>query len=276
MLEQHQETDPTTASTFDQDSIGDLPIPHPNISAIPAPRSSSQFQPSDQIQHSRVGPVRPGPKSKAVAQRSPISFAPPRKRLQHSHTREFKIRVLSWWTHGQVPSAHSPTGKPQSPTIKDVSLRYQIPISTLPSWRENELSIVNSKKYASSSAGLKSSIGEGSGRSAKWPEMEAILYSAYKQRREERKAVRRGWLRRQSLIGFKAAYPERNIDEFTFSDGWFQGFLSRYSISLRFTTNKSQKLPEEYLSSIIQWLRFNRRNSQLRIGDEERVVGRYL
>ena len=55
---------------------------------------------------------------------------------------------------------------------------------------------MNSKKYASSSAGLKGSISEGFRRIAKWLEMEAILYAAYKQRKEERKTVRRGWLQR--------------------------------------------------------------------------------
>jgi len=103
-----------------------------------------------------------------------------------------------------------------------------------------------------------------------------LLYQAYRCRREEKKAVPQGWLRRQSIILFKTAYLDKDPDDFIFLRGWFTGFLSRHSISLRFTTNKSQKVPEEYLAGILQWMQFNRRNSQIRSQEEERVVGRYL
>ena len=78
------------------------------------------------------------------------------------------------------------------------------------------------------------------------------------------------------MVSFKAAYPNTDSKNFTFSEGWFTGFLSPHQIRLRFTTNKSQKLPKQYLTGILQWLRFNRCNSQIRSQDEERVVGRYL
>ncbi|RPA91146.1 DDE-domain-containing protein, partial [Choiromyces venosus 120613-1] len=42
----------------------------------------------------------------------------------------------------------------------------------------------------------------------------------------------------------------------------FEGFLRRYRISLRAVTKKAQKIPEEYKKLIINWLMFNRRNSQ--------------
>ena len=73
-------------------------------------------------------------------------------------------------------------------------------------------------------------------------------------------------------------YPEREGTEFRFSDNWFNAFLSRHAITLQFTTNKSQKIADYYLAGILSWMRFNRRNSQLRPGcsDENRVVGRYL
>lgn len=113
----------------------------------PAPSGNTMLQLASTVLASSATPgLRPGPKSKPVALRSMTSFAPPRRRLQQSHTREFKIGVLAWWTHAQVPPPNSPSGKLCSPTVKDVSLRYQVPISTLPDWRRNESHILMPKK----------------------------------------------------------------------------------------------------------------------------------
>lgn len=154
--------------------------------------------------------------------------------------------------------------------MREVSERYLVPITTLHNWRAKEEAIVSGRK------------GERTNRSGvricRWPELESELYSKYRQRREECKAVRRGWLKREASRAFTICYPERDSTEFRFSDGWLAGFLSRHSITLRFSTNKSQRIPEDYLHQILSWLQFNRRNSQVRFGtsDEERVVGRYL
>jgi len=48
---------------------------------------------------------------------------------------------------------------------------------------------------------------------------------------------------------------------FRFSNGWFRNFLQRNRISLRLT-RKAQRLPEEYRLLILNWICFNRRNSQ--------------
>jgi len=217
---------------------------------------------------------RPGPKSKPVAHRRSQSFLSPCKRLQQSHTQEFKLSVLSWWQHGKISSTNSPTSALQPPSARDVSQCYKVSISTLRGWKHNESLILNSKKYASSYVGIQKTASEG--RKAKWPRMEETLYAAYRIRREERKPVRHGWLRCQSMLAFKNSYPERRPEEFSFLTAWFQGFLSRHRIRLHFTTNKSQKIPEEYLESILGWLQFNQRNSQIRAQDQARVVGRYL
>lgn len=41
-------------------------------------------------------------------------------------------------------------------------------------------------------------------------------------------------------------------------------FLVRYRITIRFTTNRAQKIPQDYLTPIINFFRFNRRNAQVR------------
>lgn len=68
---------------------------------------------------------------------------------------------------------------------------------------------------------------------------------------------------------------------FTFSNGWFRGFLSWHQISLRIVTNKASQLSSDFTDTILNWVRYNRRNSQLRpddergLGDQAAVVGHY-
>jgi len=66
-----------------------------------------------------------------------------------------------------------------------------------------------------------------------------------------------------------------------FSNEWFHGFLQAHQISLRFITNLASKLPADFSNAILDWMKFNRRNSQLRLDDEmglgdiPGIVGRY-
>jgi len=217
-------------------------------------------------------PPKPGRKAKPIMERTGCDFAGVRKRTQHSYSREFKIEVLRWWLHHQIPQGadEREPGVLRAPFLKEVSERYLVPITTLHNWRGCQDEIVSRRKgVRRNKSGVKS---------CRWPELELNLYDKYRKRRDERKAVRRGWLRREAYKTFADCYPEKDPSEFPFSDGWLAGFLSRHLITLRFTTNKSQKIPEDYLQAILSWLRFNRRNSQVRsgTGDEEKVVSQYL
>lgn len=72
---------------------------------------------------------------------------------------------------------------------------------------------------------------------------------------------------------------------FRFSNGWFRGFLGRFRISLRCITKKAQHVPEDYRRIVVNWLQFNRRNSQPLVSSPNpsnwletvlcRAVGRY-
>jgi len=87
--------------------------------------------------------------------------------------------------------------------------------------------------------------------------------------------VRLVWFRLASKLQFKETYPELDPGQFRFSRGWFTRFLTRWGISLRAMTNKAQQIPENSRRLIINWLQFNRRNSQLRLGDYSYDIGRY-
>ena len=107
---------------------------------------------------------------------------------------------------------------------------------------------------------------------ARWKELEKALIIAFTERQEAGHIVRRGWFERTAKRLFKELYPSSSV-EFRFSQGWFGRFLSRNEITLRITTNKAQQTPTEYLMVIINFPCFNRRNSQLRDGSEDLLVG---
>ena len=111
----------------------------------------------------------------------------------------------------------------------------------------------------------------------RWPLLEKRLVALFTERRAAGKVVRRKWFERNAKALFKEIYPNSTVN-FMFSEGWFGKFLRRNHIALRFITNKAQETPQGYSDLIINFLCFNRRNSQLRVGTEDSVrgVGRYL
>lgn len=95
-----------------------------------------------------------------------------------------------------------------------------------------------------------------------WPELEKKLFEDFIEWRKEGRIVRRGWFRIQAAFRFREVYPEVSSGLFRFGNGWFAGFLGGHKISLRCITKKAQKIPAEYQALVVNWLRFNRRNSQ--------------
>jgi len=246
---------------------------------LPAIASTSSQVPRTQSQHTVnyiSSSQRPGPTSQDIASRSvPERFAPPVTEIQRSYRRDFKVKVLMWWKHAKLPREGAfDSNLTRSPYGWEVERRYKIPLSTLYEWRKKEASIVNSTRHMRCN---RTGVAY-----CQWPKLEAVLYEAYRERRDACKSVRRGWFYRTAQEAYIACYPEQHLDisKFPFSNSWFHGFLSRHNITLRFATNKSQKVPADYLNPILSWMQFNRRNSLVRsvggFDDELRVVGRYM
>lgn len=263
----------TRASSATPDSDPTI-LPCPATPADQPRANSSSLQSIPQgrapgsCQHKpRQSKDRPGGNSKSVLQQ-PRPFGEPRKKVRRTYTREFKLQVLSFWLHHKTPIG--PTTY-RSPTVREVAARYLVPQSTIQQWRGEETInlIVDGTK------GTRKAIGV---RGCRWPEMENFLYQAYRARQGERKSVRRSWLRRAARAAFQKAYPTIDISIFVFSNGWFFGFLARHDITPWFANNKSQKIPADYLHACLEFIRFVRRNAQLRpyMQDELLVVGRYL
>jgi hypothetical protein len=82
----------------------------------------------------------------------------------------------------------------------------------------------------------------GSGRRAFWPGVEEQLYREYQENRQKGLKVKHWWSRTWSKQLMEELHPWA---EFMFSLGWFDRFKSWVSISLRRSTNVSQKQPSD-------------------------------
>jgi hypothetical protein len=115
--------------------------------------------------------------------------------------------------------------------------------------------------------------------------MEEVLLQRFWELRQEKRMVGRGWFRLAARWYFGVVYPGLPHEQFRFSNGWFLGFLSRWGISTRVTTNTAQAVPADHKEQIETWFKFNRCNSQLRstdiitlhhsVPDEMQDIGRY-
>ena len=213
-----------------------------------------------------------GPKRKLLSEKL---RAPP-KRVDNpycSYTINYKLRVLSYWDIPSIPCGPTILRKPMR---TEVINRFKISGTNLTQWRKEEAE----GKFLDLRKGQKQSTG--GGRKREWEEMERKLYDRFRILRAMGGFVRRGWFRRVSKEIFIETYPTEPLTSFHFSNGWFRGFLSHHHISLRIVTNKSCQLPSDFGEAILNWMRYNGRNSQIRsddergLGDVPATIGLYL
>jgi len=216
-----------------------------------------------------------GPNAKQIKERTLRSYdLSPIMRPKRTYSQNQKLRVLTFLAHHSIPLAEP--GKYRNPTQQEAANFYRIPLSTINDWvrKKGQIEGVgrNSGKRKEETMGVSQRV--------LWPQLEDVLYSQFIERREAGRTVRQGWFRIQSQFLFRETYPNASPELFRFSNGWFRGFLGRHRISLRTITKKAQKIPSGYKILVVNWLRFNRRNSQPR-SDRfweiavEHPVGRY-
>ena len=206
----------------------------------------------------RTSKLRRGPKPKPIGERilrerdlNPIV------RPKRTYNQKHRIRVLIFLEHYRIPLPEP--GKLRPPTQQEASKRYKIPQRTISEWvkKKNLIEEGGSKAPARE-------VGNDLALDSRcwWPELEEAIYKEFIKWREEGRLIRRGWFRVQAGFHFRELYPDLDPTMFRFSNGWFSKFLGRHRISLRCITKKAQRLPAEYQSLVLNWLRFNRRNSQ--------------
>lgn len=199
---------------------------------------------------------KPGPKPKSTKDRIlDISSIKPIKRVERSYSRETKIKVLRFhFLHKILSEGLGKIDRYRTPMLAEISSVFLILESTIHNWTRMETDIVQ-QSCGSYRRQRQSFV-------CKWPELEEKFYEKFLRYCSEGKMVRRGWFRRHAKQFFQDGYSTTPAAVFVFSTGWFNGFLNRPTISIRFTTNKAQKIHLDYRKLIINWLRFNRRVSQ--------------
>lgn len=191
-----------------------------------------------------------------------------------------KIRVLVFLYHYRIPlniNLLIPTtlSEYRAPTQDEASKIFGVPQTTISEWVRKQHEIETHGSTSSVRSPRKVTI-------CQWPELEERLYELFLSRRDAGQAIRRGWFRVFANEIYRELYPNAQAISslFRFSNGWFEKFLRRFRISLRCITKKAQKIPQDYYSLVINWLQFNRRNSQPRPNYWmetvlSRAIGRY-
>lgn len=166
------------------------------------------------------------------------------QQVEHSYSWLWKIQVLMWIKYYCIPnnSTWNTAIKMRLPTLDEASLFFQIPKSTIADWTWDSHKIIEQAGNSRCNTPIVFVC--------MWLDMGGFFFDAFVKWREQEKPVRDGWFRRSANELWKQTYPDLQIGLFTFSRGWFNGFLSRHWIVLRFITNTAQSLPSDYKEQI--------------------------
>ena len=179
------------------------------------------------------------------------------KQVRRSYSREKKIEVLLFLTHHRIPiNPGSRTTEYRHPSHGEAAGYFKIPKATIHGWWQEQEKIVLQR-------GMTYRV-ENTRWICEWPEMEEELFNEFIEKRQAGRVIGRGWFRRTARRLFCKHYGGDNEGLFVFSNGWFLKFQKRWRISSRAITKTASRLPDEYRQLVINWLRFNRRNSQPR------------
>jgi hypothetical protein len=185
---------------------------------------------------------------------------------RHRYTNKRKLEILELKSAAWVPRPEYGQDAVRKPTWEELEKWTGVFKNTASKWPRKELELLEGRENDRHNARVDRSH---------WPALEQKLLEEFLKARKEGATIRQDWFRYHSVKFFEELYPDQPEGTFRFSNGWFAKCLARQRISLRFITNTAQKLPEEYLEPILNFFRFNRRNSQLQPGDTPQAVGRF-
>ncbi|KZL66533.1 pogo transposable element with krab domain-like [Colletotrichum incanum] len=199
-----------------------------------------------------VTPPQKKPRGKTATPITKRSYAAATaaQRSQRSYRQRKQVAVLMYLEHHRYPIEPWPvTRQRTSDTPLDLANGLRRPtFDEAASWYQRRDTIVNNPATSSNSS------------QPSWPDLEADLYTQFRQQRDESRVVTTGWFRRTARALFASRYP--GLSTFRFSVGWFSRFCSRWNISHRRLTKQASKLPADYLVIVTQFLHFDRRVSQ--------------
>lgn len=205
------------------------------------------------------------------------------RKNRRSYPREYKLKALTLWRVGVVlrkpRNGEMRSQAPQRPEWERVSQNRAAQMlgicpKQLREWEKQEDLILNLKKGSREVTRI---------RRPRWPEMERFLYDQFKAARKIGRSITHHWFERKGKEIFADLYPEQVafdendhvVYDCCFSHMWFTGFKLRWDITWRCKTNIATLTPEELRPKISLFCKFNRRNSQLREGEEPSDIGRF-
>jgi len=198
--------------------------------------------------------LRPGPKPKPHATR-PYRPQGPIQRIPRSYSKARKVEVLLFLLHHRVAVEDTAQSQFRPPTKLEASYYWKIPEPTIQLWwakRDEILQLPSTARRA-----LRGTW------TCMWLAIEEELFAIFLPERQKERLIQQGWFRTQAKELFTKHYSA-SANMFVFSAGWFNGFLKCCSISCQAMRKMSSRLPDEYEQLVVNWLRFNRRNSHAR------------
>jgi hypothetical protein len=189
---------------------------------------------------------------------------------RYAYSREHKLAAIDYF---QTTWRQKLDGTHERLSNRYASRKLKITRKQLRDWVANKEKILRQKKGSfRSNQDRASTIQE--------PELERLLNDRFEKAREKGRKISYKWMLRHAKKIYEELHPDRIIVHeagkrsyvgFRFSAGWYTGFRRRYCISLRCSTKRAQRSPEELEPVLRNWLQYNRR--MLVIIEGKSIVG---
>jgi hypothetical protein len=189
---------------------------------------------------------------------------------RYAYSREHKLAAIDYF---QTTWRQNLDGTHQRLSNRYASRKLKITRKQLRDWVANKEKILRQKKGTFRS-------NQDRAFTVQEPELERLLNNCFEKAREQGRKISYKWMLRHAKQIYGELYPERVIVHevrkrsylgFRFSAGWYNGFRRRYCISLRCSTKRAQRSPEELEPVLRNWIQYNRR--MMTIVEGKSIIG---
>jgi hypothetical protein len=195
-----------------------------------------------------------------------LEYIPMRR---YAYSREHKLAAIDYF---QTTQKVNKDGTYERMSNRYASRQLRISRKLLRNWVANKEKILAQRKGTFRARRERVYVQE--------PELERLLNDRFEKARDQGRKISYKWMLRHAKKLYEELYPQRVIVHetgkrsylgFRFSTGWYNGFRRRYSISLRCSTKRAQKSPEQLEPVLRNWIQYNRR--MLTIIEGKSIVG---
>ncbi|KAM5529771.1 hypothetical protein FOXYSP1_17615 [Fusarium oxysporum f. sp. phaseoli] len=176
-------------------------------------------------------PKRRGRKPKPIQNRN-WQLPRPIQRKEESHPRAKQLAVVMFMYHHQVfdPSSSWSVNGYRKPFQREAADYFKIKRRTIGNWvlKDWDNPEITNRCYL-----------------PRWPQLEKQLFHDFMELRKNGRPVTTAWARKRAIEIFtESLLSKEHVKLFTFSNGWWQGFKSRFNIVKRRVTKQATQQPE--------------------------------